>query len=612
MKKIILSTLLVLLVPGFWWSYKLIWGKPLSFHHAMDRTQLEYALKDPEILSFIGIIDNTILDFHSDDLTDASPEFEKKLLKKARLDLNLLRCYDRKHLGEQEQYTYDIMAWYFENTVHGEKFDYHLASKFCPGPYPVNQLFGIQSETPNFMTTTHRVIDKRSAKNYISRLSKFDEKFGQVLEGLKQREGRGVLPPGFVIEKVLDQMRNFISTPTTENILFDYFYKKVSVLDTLTHGQKENYYNDVEETIKNSVYPAYEKLIAYFNALSGKATNDDGVWKLPDGDAYYAYLLRTHTTTDLSPDEVHEIGIREVSRIQKEMQGVLESLGEKGKGVAEHMVELSGQKRFLYPDSDEGRARILSDYRIIIENMENNLSKVFDLRPAQKVEVKRVPVFKEKTSAGAYYNPPSLDGKRPGVFYANLRDVNEIVKFGMRTLAYHEAVPGHHFQIAIAQKIKGVPIFRRVYPFTAYAEGWALYAERLAWEYGFQSDPHNNLGRLQAELFRSVRLVVDTGIHYKRWTREQAIAYMLENTGMPETDVVAEIERYIVMPGQACAYKIGMLKILDLRKTAVEKLGSTFDIKEFHNVILENGSMPLSILERVVMEYIDAKKPGKN
>ena len=241
-------------------------------------------------------------------------------------------------------------------------------------------------------------------------------------------------------------------------------------------------------------------------------------------------------------------------------------------------------------------------------DIDAGLDDYFDLRPKQTVEVQRVPVFKEKTSSGAYYNPPSLGGGRPGIFYVNLRSVAEIPKFGMRTLAYHEAIPGHHFQMALAQEVTGLPTFRKVYPFTAYAEGWALYAEQLAWEIGFHKDPFNNLGRLQAELFRAVRLVVDTGLHYKRWSREKAIAYMIDKTGIPETEVVAEIERYLVHPGQACAYKVGMLKILQIREHVRTELGTDFDIKEFHDVLLKNGSVPLYLLEQIVDEYIAVRK----
>jgi len=268
------------------------------------------------------------------------------------------------------------------------------------------------------------------------------------------------------------------------------------------------------------------------------------------------------------------------------------------------MNALAEDERFYYPDTDEGREQILKDYQTIIDEINAGLDDSFNVRPASSVEVLRIPEFKEKTSPGAYYQQPSMDGSRPGRFFANLYDIKATPKYGMRTLAYHEAIPGHHFQIAIAQELEGVPIFRKFGLFTSYVEGWALYSEKVAWEQGFQDEPLDNLGRLQAELFRGVRLVVDTGIHAKRWTRQEAIDYMIQNTAMAESDVVSEIERYIVMPGQACAYKVGMIKILELREKAQTALGDKFDIKQFHDVVLKNGAVPLDILEQIIDGYI--------
>jgi len=275
------------------------------------------------------------------------------------------------------------------------------------------------------------------------------------------------------------------------------------------------------------------------------------------------------------------------------------------------MAALNADPRFLFEDSDQGREAILEAYREIVAEIEAGLDDWFDMRPSAPVEVRRVPIFEEQGSAAAYYQPPSFDGSRPGVFFANLRHVEEHPRFGLRTLAYHEATPGHHFQIALQMELTGVPTFRRIVPFTAYAEGWALYAEQLAWEAGFQDDPYDNLGRLQAEKWRGVRLVVDTGMHYKRWSREQAIEYMFEKTGMPLSDVTEEIERYLVWPGQALAYKVGMIKMLELRELARDRLGEDFDIREFHNVVLLNGAMPLDILERVVQDWINDRSTGR-
>ena len=329
---------------------------------------------------------------------------------------------------------------------------------------------------------------------------------------------------------------------------------------------------------------------------------------MPDGDAYYAWCVRSHTTTDMTPEQVHSLGLSEVARISAEMDGILRAQGLTEGSIGERVQQLARQPEQIYPNTPEGKSAMIAGYQAILDDINGKLGDSFNRRPKLGVEVKAVPEFSEKTAPGAYYQGGAFDGSRPGVFYANLRDTSETPKFAMRTLAYHEGIPGHHFQITIAQELQGVPFFRRVLPFTAYSEGWALYAERLAWEMGFEEEPLDNLGRLRDEMMRAVRLVVDSGIHYKRWTREQAIAYMLENTGMGEGDVTAEIERYFVNPGQALAYKAGMLKILDLREKARQALGSKFKLSEFHDEVLTHGALPLSLVERVIDDWIARTK----
>jgi uncharacterized protein (DUF885 family) len=400
-------------------------------------------------------------------------------------------------------------------------------------------------------------------------------------------------------------MTAFTGQPATQNPLFTVFKEKIAAL-TLDHSEQQRLLADAEAQINSVVYPAYKKLIAYFTALEGKATDDDGVWKLPEGAAFYAHCLRSNTTVALNPEQVHAIGLAEVTRIEGEMKAILSRLGcDDVQNAPRKLQESAKEERFLYPNTAEGRAQALADYQRILDDINTRLDPLFAVRPKAVLKVERVPEFREKTSAGAYYHPADLGGGRPGVFYANLRDMNEVSKFGMKTLAYHEGIPGHHFQLAIAMELRGVPFFRRLVPFTAYAEGWALYAEKLARENGaYADDPYSELGCLDAELFRAVRLVVDTGIHAMRWTRQQAIDYMAQHTAQALESIVSEVERYIVMPGQACAYKIGELKLLELRQKARQALGDKFDLRQFHNVLLKNGSMPLSLLEQVVEEYI--------
>jgi uncharacterized protein (DUF885 family) len=402
-----------------------------------------------------------------------------------------------------------------------------------------------------------------------------------------------------------------VATPVEEGILMVALMDKMEEAN-LPEGEQKRIALQAREQIEATVYPAYGELIAYFEQLDEKVSENHGVWALPDGDELYRMAVRLFTTTDYTPAYLHEFGLAEVERIQGEILDILAGEGwDVSEGFFAAISDMADDPRFYYSDSDEGREQILADYRAILDEISGGLEPYFDVLPEAGLEVDRIPEFKEKTSPGAYYEIPAMDGSRPGVFYANLYDIKATPKYGMRTLAYHEGIPGHHFQLAIQQQQKDLPFFRRLIPAVAYAEGWALYAEKLAWELGFQEDPYDNIGRLQGELFRAVRLVVDTGIHYMRWSREQAIEYMIQNTGTTESDVVAEIERYFVMPAQALAYKVGMTKMLELRDLARSELGEAFDIREFHNVILTNGSVPLDILEDLVKAYIAEQKTSR-
>ncbi len=592
----LLLALLVLLLA--WYLIALIWGKPWSVKGLFLRTFLKFALKGPELLTMLGILEKFGIHGHNAKLSDASQAFEDKMFAFVKRDLRLLRSYPRRRQDKTTLLSMDIMDWFLDDIARGERWRHH--------DYPLNQMFGIQSELPNFMMTMHPVVSKLEARNYVKRLRRFGVKFDQVMEGLVIREQKGVLPPRFVIRRVLDEMTAFVAKPARENPLYTAFKDKLEKLPKIGARDRERLLAAAEAEIEQTVYPAYRKFIDYFTALEGKATDDDGVWKLPDGAVYYAHCLRSSTTTDYTPEQVHETGLAEVARIEAEMRAILERQGYRNvESPTKLLAELAKEERFLYPNSDEGRQQCLADYRRILDEMDAALGPYFNIRPKAKLKVERIPEFREKTSAGAYYMPGDLTGSRPGVFYANLRDMKEVHKFGMKTLAYHEGIPGHHFQISIAQELKGVPFFRRMVPFTAYAEGWALYAEKLAREMGmYRDDPFGELGALDSELFRAVRLVVDTGIHHKRWTRQQAIEYMAAHSAQDHASIVSEIERYIVMPGQACAYKIGMLKMLELREKAQKALGEKFSLPAFHDVVLKNGSMPLDILERVVDEYI--------
>lgn len=575
--------------------------KPLSIEVFFNRTFLRFVLDDPELLSNLRLLESVGIKGHQSKLTDVSPAREDRLFAHTRSELETLHRYDRARLDTGTQLSYDVLDYFLTDAAEGERWRWHN--------YPVNQLFGVQNQLPTFLLTIHQVSDRRDAEDYVVRLNAVPLKFSQLIEGLKVREQKGVIPPRFVIEKVLAEMREFVAKPADGNDLYVQFADKLGKVG-IAEDARGTLLAAAKTAIEQSVYPAYRGLIAYEESLLPKAQGNHGVWALPEGDAFYAYAVRNQTTTRLTPEDVHRTGLAEVARIETEMDAILRGQGLADGSIGARVQQLSKRPEQLYPNDDEGRAQVLRDYQAIIDEIDRGMPAAFNLRPTQGVKVERIPVFKEATSAGAYYNPPAFDGSRPGIFYANLRDLGEVAKFGMRTLAYHEAIPGHHFQIAIAQRIEGVPFFRKVLPFTAYNEGWALYAEQLAWELGYQKQPLDNLGRLQAEMFRSVRLVVDSGLHYQRWTREQAIDYMREKTGMGEKEVTAEIERYLVMPAQALAYKTGMLTILRLRQKAQAELGPSFDLKAFHDVVLGGGALPLPVLERQVDAWIAGRKPA--
>jgi uncharacterized protein (DUF885 family) len=599
--KWVLGFVALLLIATAIFLVNLIWFRPWSLNLFYEKVFAQVLFEEPELLSSLGLVEQFGITSHNAKLADASPAHQQREFDRAKQNLADLRAYPPARQTPSQRLSTQILDWYLERTVEGEKYQWHN--------YPVNQMEGVQNAFPSFMAKTHRLLDRRDCEYYLQRLNALPTKFDQLLEGLRVREEKRILPPRFVVERVLKEMTDFVAQPATENILATSFETRAARIKELSEAERAGFQTRVEATVTNTVYPAYQKLIAYFNGILPKTTTDDGVWNLPDGEAFYAYRLRVITTTTLKPEEVHDLGLREVARIEIEMRRILDANGYADRPIGEAMVALRKDPRFLLPDDDKGRAEALAQYtRLIIQATERS-KQLFLTTPKARIEVQRVPEFKQATSSAAYYEAAAMDGTRPGVFYANLRAMNEIPKWSMPTLAYHEGVPGHHWQIATAQELKGLPQFRKVIPFTAYVEGWALYSEWLAKQAGwYEGDPFGDLGRLQAEQLRAVRLVVDTGIHAKRWTREQAITYMRDKTGSGEKEVTAEVERYIVWPGQACAYKVGMLKLQDLRTRAQTELGPKFDQREFHDVVLRNGALPLEILEEQVLAYIQRTK----
>ncbi len=567
---------------------------PSTFDDFLEEAFFAQITRDPELISELGLA--RVFGMDNSQLTNVSDAYQLETYQLLQDQLDTLHTYDRAELTPDQQLSYDLFEWYLGDSLRGEAFRFY--------DYPVNQTLGVQNLLIEFMTDRHPLHNLEDAQDYISRLEGFAPKFDQLIEWLQIQEAQGITPPRFVIERVLSQLDWYRSQDAEDFSLYTEFVAKLSDLSGISSEQISELSLQAAQAIEGSVLPAYDKLHTYFGNLLVSADNDDGFWKHPDGEAAYAYWLRHHTTLDLTPDEIHELGLQEVARIQAEMEDLFIELGITGDNLAMKMNQVTFYGGTLPLRTQDDQQAVLDEYQALIDHAEQNISDLFDLHPEADVVVE--PVY-APNAPGAYYVSPSLDGSRPGMFYVNMTSVS-VARHGMPTLAYHEAIPGHHFQIAIQQELTGIPSFRMGINYTAYAEGWALYAERLAWEAGFyEADPYGNLGRLQSELFRAARLVVDTGIHAKGWSREEAIDYMVEAVGYSRSYVTTEVERYIVWPGQATAYKIGMLKILELRERAMQALGDDFDIKQFHNLILGNGAMPLEILERVVDDYIAAR-----
>ena len=507
-------------------------------------------------------------------------------------------------LGENSRLSYRLYKQKVENEIEDYNFRFY--------DYPVNQMHGIHAELPAFLINMHQVETVKDAEAYISRLKGIPEVMEDVVEGMKLREINHIIPPSFVFDHTIEASKNIISgkpfeKSTEASTLLADFQKKVEALD-IPSEKKQALLKSGEEALVNYVQPAYTKLIDALKDQQQRATADHGVWKFPKGKEFYSLALKRNTTTNLTAEQIHQFGLDEVARIHKEMEEIKEEVGFEG-SLKDFFVHMRTSEEFYYPNDSIGRKAYLKDATDIIETMKGRLDELFITQPEAAIEVKAVEPFREKSAGKAFYSAPAPDGSRPGYYYANLYDMTAMPKYQMEALAYHEGIPGHHMQIALAQELEDIPRFRRISFYTAYVEGWGLYAELVPKEIGFYEDPYSDFGRLAMELWRSIRLVVDTGIHSKKWTREQAIEYYMENSPNAESDAIKMVERHIVMPGQATAYKIGMNKILELRQKAKEALGEEFDLKEFHEVVLTKGALPLNILEDNVNEWINSKNP---
>ena len=551
----------------------------------------------PEVQTRLGIKKDY------DKLDNDSPEADAKKLALQKKELIWLTdSVNVEALSKEALLSYKLFKKKVENNIADYK--YRLYN------YPVNQMFGAQSGKPAFLINMHRIDDISDANAYISRLNEFNKYFTQLIKNLEAREAAGIVPPKFVFNKVIEDSENILKGKPFDNAdkkstLLKDFSEKVSNLDIDTKT-KSNLETLAKQALLTSVKPAYNSLISFIKKQKERANSDHGAWKFPDGKAFYNNALKRTTTTDLTANEIHEIGLSEVARIHKEMNIIRNKVGFKGT-LQDFFQFMKTDKQFYYKADKQGKAAYLKKAVNLIDSMKTRLDEIFITKPKASIIVKAVESFREKSAGKAFYNRPAADGSRPGIYYANLYDMESMPIYQMEALAYHEGIPGHHMQLAIQQELKEVPLFRKFGGYTAYTEGWGLYSEFIPKEMGFYVDPYSDFGRLAMELWRACRLVVDTGIHAKKWTREEGIAYYTENTPNAELDVIKMVERHIVMPSQATAYKIGMLKILELRTKAKNALGDQFDIRDFHEVVIAQGAIPLNILEEFVNDYITSK-----
>ena len=533
---------------------------------------------------------------------DNSEEKALKDLAQTKADLVTLNSIDRAQLDTATQVSYDLKKQDLEASIADFKWRYHN--------YPVNQMFGTHSMVPAFLINQHQISNVKEANDYIARLNGVPGVFDQLITGLEIRADKNIIAPKFVFPHVIDSSKNIIKGAPFEqgedSTLLADFKRKVNALE-IDQAEKDALISKATEALKTAVKPAYSKLINYIAQLEKRADDRDGAWKFPNGEAFYNNALKRTTTTDLTAKEIHAIGLAEVSRIHDEMRAIKDKVGFEG-DLNAFMQFMKTDKQFYLANTEAGKTQYLSEAKGLIDNMKTRLDELFVVKPKADMIVKRVEAFREKAAGKAFYQQPAPDGSRPGIYYANLYDMEAMPTYQMEALAYHEGIPGHHMQIAISQELEGVPKFRKFGGYTAYIEGWGLYSELLPKEMGLYEDPYSDFGRLAMELWRACRLVVDTGIHAMKWTRQEGIDYYVNNTPNATSDGVKMVERHIVMPSQATAYKEGMLKILELREDAKMQLGDKFDIRQFHDVVLKNGPVPLNVLENFVNEWIASKQ----
>lgn len=575
--------------------------KEWNFTDFLDALTNDRLKDNPEQCTSLNIDPSKVGGAYNHKLSDRSSEAVKERLEKQYALATKLAEIKTANLSDDEKLTLEILK-------SSNKFLLDIAktnigdSVGQSSPYVISQLTGIYQSFPDFMDSQHKIKTQADADAWLLRMKSFAKEMSNERIRASADFAKGLIPPKYIIETVIKQLNAVIEAPIEKNVLSVSLGKKLKDANL----DIDQYQKPALDILKNSIIPEYVATLRLFKSAKKNAKSVAGVHQFKQGKAYYEKALARSITTNMSPKEVHQLGLRRCAELKSQMEVHLNELGYKGASFADKMAALYNDPKYSYANTDEGREKILSDIRIMIDDMDKKLPQLFEILPKAKVEVRRVPAFIEAGAPNGYYQRPALDGSRPGAYYINLRDTAGWPKWTLKTLTYHEASPGHHNQNALAQENKSLPFIRaNMMGFTAYGEGWGLYAETIADEIGmYENDIPGRIGYLQAIAFRAARCVVDTGMHYMGWSREKAINFMYQETGRFKGQVESEIARYTVWPGQACAYLVGREKILELREFAREKLGEKFDRRKFHDLLISQGSVPLNVLEKMVKDWV--------
>jgi uncharacterized protein (DUF885 family) len=570
----------------------------------LDQLSTDFLRESPEFATSLSVSEEQAGGRYIDRLGDYSRAGAERVLQIAQGAQTRLQELNRDSLEPRDAVTYDVVMTALSDNIASARYKHGNGAQ---APYTVTQLTGAYTGIPDFLASQHPVTNREQADAYLARLTAYGRVLDQESERLGQDASEGVIPPDFSIDGALRQLGQFRNTAPAQTVLVSSFQQRLAGIEGMSDADKTALTTQAETIVRDTVLPAYQRQIDALTAIRPRATHDAGVWKLPDGEALYATALRAYTTTSMTPDEIHQMGLDLIAQLTSEMDAILRAQGMTRGSVAERVQALGQRPDQIYPSTDAGRERLLNDLNAQVAAIKARMPEVCGVQAQAALEIKRVPEYTEAGAPGGYYQGAALDGSRPGAYYINLRDpATEWPKFTLPTLTYHEGIPGHHWQIAIQQESGSIPFIRSaLLGFSAYAEGWGLYAEQLADEMGmYANDPFGKVGYLQSATFRASRLVCDTGLHSKRWTREQAIQSMMAATGDQETNVTTEIERYCVWPGQACSYMVGRQALNRMRDSARQTLGERFDIKGFHDTVLTNGSTPLSVTESLVNQWV--------